>query len=174
MNNTNLVSQVIDSQGYRLNVGIVLSNSDGRVFWARRAGQNAWQFPQGGIREAETPEQAMYRELFEETGLEPHHVEIVASTRNWLYYDLPDRYLRRNSKPLCVGQKQIWYMLRLIGDDSCVDLCTNQRPEFDEWCWVDYWHPLTKVIFFKRDVYLRALREFAPLVGSKVAMSRRI
>jgi putative (di)nucleoside polyphosphate hydrolase len=155
---------VIDSDGYRLNVGIVLSNGDGRVFWARRVGQNAWQFPQGGIRQDETPEEAMYRELFEETGLQPEHVQIIGCTREWLCYDLPPRYMRRGSKPLCIGQKQLWYMLRLIGDDSCVDLTANAKPEFDEWCWVDYWHPLSKVIFFKRDVYLQALREFAPLL----------
>ena len=155
---------MIDSDGYRLNVGIILSNCDGRVFWARRVGQNAWQFPQGGIREDETPEEAMYRELSEETGVRPEHVEIIGHTRDWLSYQLPPRYVRRKSTPRCIGQKQRWFMLRLLGDDSCVDLAANPKPEFDEWCWVDYWHPLTKVIFFKRDVYLQALREFAPLL----------
>ena len=157
---------MIDPDGYRLNVGIILSNSDGRVFWARRVGQNAWQFPQGGIREDETPEEAMYRELTEETGLQPEHVEVIGCTRDWLYYQLPPRYMRRNSTPLCIGQKQLWYMLRLLGDDSCVDLAANQDPEFDEWCWVDYWHPLQNVIFFKRNVYLQALREFQPLISA--------
>ncbi len=156
---------MIDPDGYRLNVGIILSNNDGRVFWARRVGQNAWQFPQGGIRVDETPEQAMYRELAEETGMRREHVEVMGCTSDWLAYQLPPRYMRRNSKPLCVGQKQIWYMLRLVGDDSCVDLAATRKPEFDEWCWVDYWHPLTTVIFFKREVYLQALRELAPLLS---------
>ena len=155
---------MLDADGFRPNVGIILTNSEGRVFWARRVGQNAWQFPQGGINRGESPLEAMYRELAEETGLSPEHVEILGATQPWLRYRLPTRFVRRNRKPLCVGQKQIWYMLRLVGDDDCVDLAAAQKPEFDEWCWVDYWHPMTNVIFFKRDVYLKALREFFPLL----------
>lgn len=155
---------MIDSDGYRANVGIILCNSDSRVFWARRAGQNAWQFPQGGIQLDETPEAAMYRELQEETGLRAEHVEIISTTRPWLRYQLPERYVRWRSQPLCIGQKQIWYMLRLLGDDSCVDLENSEKPEFDEWCWVNYWHPMSEVIFFKRKVYKCVLREFARLV----------
>jgi len=95
---------VIDSDGYRANVGIVLSNSEGAVLWARRAGQDAWQFPQGGINADEDPEQAMYRELWEEVGLKPEHVEIVGVTRKWLRYRLPKRFIRRDSQPVCIGQ----------------------------------------------------------------------
>lgn len=156
--------QVIDSKGYRANVGIVLSNADGRLFWARRAGQEAWQFPQGGMRPDETPLEAMYRELDEETGLQPGHVEVVGQTRGWLRYRLPARYVRRRSHPVCVGQKQRWFALRLLADERCIDLNRCARPEFDDWCWVDYWHPPEGVIFFKRQVYRQALRELAPLV----------
>lgn len=139
-------------------------NGDGRVFWARRAGQDAWQFPQGGMRSDETSLQAMYRELDEETGLQPQDVEVIGRTRGWLRYRLPERYVRRRSRPVCIGQKQRWYMLRLVGDENRVDLGRSGRPEFDDWRWVDYWQPPEDVIFFKRHVYRRALRELAPLV----------
>lgn len=155
---------MIDCDGYRANVGIILSNNDGRVFWARRIGQNAWQFPQGGIDKAESPEEAMYRELKEETGLNPDDVDVLGCTREWLRYRLPKRYVRRNQTPLCIGQKQIWYMLRMLGSESAVDLANSPTPEFDHWCWVDYWEPSKKVIFFKRKVYKRALTELQPLL----------
>jgi len=140
-------------------VGIILSNPEGKVFWARRAGQDAWQFPQGGICVDETPDQAMYRELFEETGLLPEHVEMVGKTRKWLRYRLPKNMIRKNSSPVCVGQKQIWFMLRFTGSEEQVNLSNMDRPEFDQWAWVDYWHPMREVIFFKRQVYIKALSE---------------
>lgn len=155
---------MIDPDGYRPNVGIVLSNQDGRLLWARRVGQDAWQFPQGGIRSDETPEEALYRELNEEVGLQPHHVELISATRGWLRYRLPPRYIRRNSKPTCIGQKQVWFLLRFAGDEGevCLDNC--DQPEFDTWRWIDYWQPLDEVVSFKRGVYQRALQEFAPIL----------
>lgn len=156
--------QVIDSDGYRLNVGIILCNREGHVLWARRAGQDAWQFPQGGIRSSETPEEAMFRELQEEVGLLPEHVRIMGQTRRWLRYRLPQRYIRRHCKPVCIGQKQVWFMLRLVGEDDAVSLDGSEHPEFDCWRWVNYWHPLREVVAFKRGVYHRALNEFAPLL----------
>ncbi len=158
--------QVIDSEGYRLNVGIILTNGSGQLFWARRAGQNAWQFPQGGIQRNESPEQALFRELREETGLDPQHVEIVGCTRRWLKYQLPQRLIRRHCEPLCIGQKQRWYLLQLRTDEKNVCLNLSKNPEFDSWRWVNYWHPLQEVVFFKRKVYERALQELAPLVFS--------
>jgi len=154
---------MIDSDGFRANVGIILSNDDGRVFWARRIGQDAWQFPQGGMDAGETPEQAMYRELHEETGLAPEHVELLGCTSDWLRYRLPRRYVRRNQTPMCIGQKQIWYLLRLAGCESAFDLAAGPKPEFDRWRWTDYWTPPRDVIFFKRQVYERALKELEPL-----------
>ena len=150
---------MIDEEGFRANVGIILSNGAGRVFWARRLGQNAWQFPQGGIDETESPEEAMFRELREETGLSPEHVAVLGCTSSWLRYRLPKRYVRKNQSPLCIGQKQKWYMLRLLGSESSVDLGAGDKPEFDRWRWVDYWRPAREVIFFKRQVYQRALVE---------------
>jgi len=158
--------QMIDSDGFRANVGIILSNQEGYVFWARRVGTDAWQFPQGGIRRNESPERAMFRELHEEIGLDPPHVRVIGCTRNWLRYRLPERFIRYDKKPVCIGQKQIWFMLRLIGDDHDVRLDLNQRPEFDLWQWVSYWYPLQKVVAFKQAVYKRALTELAPLILS--------
>lgn len=154
---------MIDSEGFRLNVGIILHNPVGHVFWARRLGRDVWQFPQGGIREHETPEEAMYRELSEETGLLPQHVAIVGATRQWLKYRLPINLIRHDKKPLCIGQKQIWFMLRMLGSDDDVRLDTSAEPEFDYWRWVDYWYPLEEVADFKRAVYQSALNELASL-----------
>lgn len=152
---------MIDEEGFRANVGIILTNDQDEVFWAKRIGQRAWQFPQGGIRQYESPEEAMFRELREEVGLRPEHVEIIASTNDWLRYRLPKHLLRRDSKPLCIGQKQRWFLLRMAcgEDEVCFD--TTGQPEFDGWRWVDYWLPVEEVVFFKRDVYQRALTELS-------------
>jgi len=159
---------VIDSDGFRPNVGIILSNEQGKLFWARRIGQNAWQFPQGGIQCDESPDQAMYRELFEETGLSPEHVELVGKTRKWLRYRLPKWMVRRNSHPVCIGQKQIWFVLKLVGEEANFNLSTVDDPEFDNWAWVDYWQPVDDVVFFKRKVYKRALAELEPLLLDQI------
>lgn len=155
---------MIDADGFRANVGIVLTNRDGEVFWARRVGQPGWQFPQGGIHENESADDAMFRELREEVGLDREHVEVLGRTRRWLRYRLPSQYLRRDSLPLCIGQKQRWYLLRFLGSESDFRFDVGETPEFDRWCWVDYWTPAEEVIFFKRKVYRRALRELAPLL----------
>lgn len=155
---------MIDCDGYRPNVGIILSNRERRLFWGKRIGQQAWQFPQGGIHRDETPLEAMFRELTEETGLRPEHVEVIGNTQEWLRYRLPKHLVRRRSNPVCIGQKQIWFMLRLVGDETCVRLDAVNTPEFDSWRWVDYWRPMHEVVFFKRHVYRRALRELAPLL----------
>jgi putative (di)nucleoside polyphosphate hydrolase len=155
---------LIDSEGFRPNVGIIISNREPRLFWGRRAGQNGWQFPQGGIRPDESPEQAMYRELEEEIGLCAEQVEVLGSTRRWLRYRLPKRFIRRNSHPLCIGQKQIWFLLRACctEHDFCFD--KTAKPEFDDWRWVPFWQPVEEVVYFKRRVYAQALQELAPLL----------
>ncbi len=153
---------MIDPDGYRPNVGIILMHADGRVFWARRARRDGWQFPQGGMRSDETPVEAMYRELEEETGLRQEHVEVLAETPGWLRYRLPRRLLRHDQHPLCIGQKQVWFLLRLVADEDQVKLDRHTRPEFDRWQWVDFWYPLDHVVPFKREVYVRALQHLAP------------
>ncbi|PID46911.1 MAG: RNA pyrophosphohydrolase [Proteobacteria bacterium] len=157
---------MIDENGFRPNVGIILSNCDGKVFWGKRIGQSSWQFPQGGINEGETPLEAMYRELHEEVGLSPEDVEVMGYTANWLKYRLPKHLIRRRSMPTCIGQKQLWFMLKLTGDDSCVNLRASETPEFDGWRWVHYNRPVREVVYFKRMVYEKALSELAPLLPS--------
>ena len=157
---------MIDRDGYRPNVGIVICNAKNQVFWGKRIKEHAWQFPQGGIKAGETPQDAMYRELKEETGLEPHHVKILGRTRNWLHYDVPTNWVKREWRGTYRGQKQIWFLLRLVGRDCDVCLRATGHPEFDAWCWHDYWVPLENVIEFKRDVYRQALNELVVYLRS--------
>jgi len=153
---------MIDMDGFRPNVGIILANNQGQVLWARRLNRNGWQFPQGGIQEHETAEQALFRELYEEIGLRQADVEILACTRGWLRYRLPQRLIRKSCHPVCIGQKQKWFLLRLLADEQQICVNTCSKPEFDGWRWVSYWYPLGQVISFKREVYRRALKELAP------------
>jgi putative (di)nucleoside polyphosphate hydrolase len=152
---------MIDRDGYRPNVGIILCNARNQVFWGKRIREHSWQFPQGGIKQGESPEQAMYRELMEEVGLRAEHVRIIGRTRDWLRYDVPTNWVKREWRGSYKGQKQIWFLLRLTGRDSDVSLRASTHPEFDAWRWSDYWVPLESVIEFKRDVYRLALNELA-------------
>ena len=156
---------MIDSEGYRANVAIVLRNAQGQLFWAKRRGMDAWQFPQGGIRKNESVESAMYRELEEETGLLPEHVKVIGCTSEWLRYRLPRKFIRKKSTPVCIGQKQIWYLLELLADESAVRLDASKKPEFDHWRWVDSWEPVEQVVDFKRKVYEEALKELVRPAG---------
>ncbi|MBI1394710.1 MAG: RNA pyrophosphohydrolase [Betaproteobacteria bacterium] len=156
---------MIDRDGYRPNVGIVLVNARNQVFWAKRVREHAWQFPQGGIKAGESPEQAMYRELHEEVGLNPPHVQILGRTRDWLRYDVPKTWVRRETRIHYRGQKQIWFLLRMLARDCEVCLRRSEKPEFDAWRWQAYWVPLDSVIDFKRDVYQRALSELARFIS---------
>ena len=152
---------MLDRDGYRPNVGIILVNSRNEVFWGKRIREHSWQFPQGGIKRGESPEQAMYRELHEEVGLRPEHVRIIARTRDWLRYDVPTNWVRRDWRGHYRGQKQIWFLLRMVGRDCDVQLRATEHPEFDAWRWNDYWIPLDSVIEFKREVYRMALDELS-------------
>ncbi|MBI5752866.1 MAG: RNA pyrophosphohydrolase [Hydrogenophilales bacterium] len=150
---------MIDRDGYRPNVGIILCNAKNEVFWGKRIREHSWQFPQGGIDKGESPEQAMYRELYEEVGLQSHHVHILGRTKNWLRYEVPAHWIKREWRSSYKGQKQIWFLLRLVGRDCDVSLRASGHPEFDAWRWSEYWVPLESVIEFKRDVYRLALNE---------------
>lgn len=150
----------IDRHGYRANVGIVLMHDDRRLFLGGRSGGRGWQFPQGGVRRGEPVDAALFRELHEEIGLQPDDVDVLGSTRGWLRYRLPAQFVRRSGDPVCIGQKQRWYLLRLrSGEDRLRFDATDQPPEFDRWRWVDYWEPVREVVYFKRHVYRRALHE---------------
>jgi putative (di)nucleoside polyphosphate hydrolase len=155
---------MLDRDGFRPNVGIILLNQFNQVFWGKRLKTHSWQFPQGGIDTGESPEQAMFRELFEEVGLHPEHVKILARTKDWLHYEVPDRFIRREARGHYKGQKQIWFLLHLVVADWNLNLRATSHPEFDAWRWNDYWVPLDMVVEFKRGVYELALTELAEFV----------
>ena len=154
---------MVDADGFRPNVGIILSDTKGRLLWTRRlGGQDAWQFPQGGIDSEESAEEALFRELKEEVGLTKEHVEVLGVTRGWLRYRLPKKLIRKK-EPQCIGQKQKWFLLELTTEESDINLNATKKPEFDTWDWVTYWYPLSKVVSFKREVYRKALKELRPI-----------
>lgn len=155
---------MLDRDGFRPNVGIILLNQRSQVFWGKRIRTHSWQFPQGGIDRGENPEQAMFRELHEEVGLMPQHVQLIARTRDWLRYEVPDRFIRRDARGHYKGQKQIWFLLQLVGHDWDLNLRATNHPEFDAWRWNDYWVPLDVVVEFKRGVYEMALTELSRYV----------
>ena len=155
---------MIDQEGYRPNVGIVILNKHNQVLWAKRVDEDAWQFPQGGINEGENIEEAMYRELMEEVGLGPDHVKILGKTKHWLRYEVPKQWVRRDGASRYKGQKQIWFLLKFVGNDSDVLLTNSDKPEFDSWRWDDFWSPLKQVIDFKREVYEKALNELSTYI----------
>ncbi len=152
---------MLDREGFSPNVGIILLNQKNQVFWGKRIRTHSWQFPQGGIDRGETPEQAMIRELHEEVGLKQEHVRIVARTRDWLRYEVPDRFIRRDARGFYKGQKQIWFLLQMVAPDHHLNLRATDHPEFDAWRWNDYWVPLDLVVEFKRGVYEMALTELS-------------
>lgn len=163
--------RVIDRDGFRPNVGIVICNAADQVLWGRRInGRDSWQFPQGGMHRDETPEQAMYRELEEEVGLRSESVQILGRTQGWLHYRLPKRFIRQSENPVCIGQKQIWFLLRLTGAESDIRLDAHDDPEFDHWRWVSYWYPVHAVVDFKQAVYRQALKQ---LIGSLAPKSQK-
>lgn len=164
---------MIDRDGYRPNVAIILCNARNEVFWGKRIREHSWQFPQGGIKHGEAPEDAMYRELEEETGLKREHVKILGRTKSWLHYNVPSHWVKREWRGTYKGQKQIWYLLRLTGRDHDIQLRASDHPEFDAWRWHDYWVPLDTVIEFKRDVYRKALHQLVRFLDRPPRVSPR-
>tara|TARA_B100000989_G_C19467620_1_gene439116 strand:- start:560 stop:1075 length:516 start_codon:yes stop_codon:yes gene_type:complete len=152
---------VINENGLRENVAMVLSDGFGKVFWAKRSGQEAWQFPQGGVDAGETYEEALYRELHEEIGLGSKDVSILQISKHCFKYKIPPAFQRMSEGRLCVGQKQKWFFLQLKTSSSRVRFDYTDTSEFDDWRWVSYWHPLVAIVPFKREVYRSALREFS-------------
>ncbi|SFV87473.1 Adenosine (5')-pentaphospho-(5'')-adenosine pyrophosphohydrolase [hydrothermal vent metagenome] len=151
---------MIDREGYRANVGILIANDKNQVLLAKRHRQDGWQLPQGGIDKGESELEALLRELEEEVGLRPEHIEVVAKTPKWLRYDLPDN---KKSK-FCVGQKQVWFLLKLTGAENNIKLDTHTKIEFEDWKWVDYWHPIEAIIDFKKSIYEDMLKSLAPVL----------
>lgn len=158
---------MIDKDGYRLNVGIILANKQGLLFWGKRVKASGWQFPQGGVQPYETLEETMYRELAEEVGLTKNEVKILATTKRWLRYQLPTHLRNRRKDSKCIGQKQKWFLLLLTASSSKINLKNSEKPEFKDWLWVKYWDPLKQVIHFKKEIYAKVLKEFEPIVKQK-------
>ena len=158
---------MIDEDGYRPNVASVIINKDNKILWAKRVDEDNWQFPQGGIQKGETPEQAMYREVYEEVGLKKNSYEILGRSADWLKYDVPERFVKTYWQGRYKGQKQIWFLLKFIGSDDLINLNLHDSPEFDDWKWENYWHPLQDVVNFKKDVYSAALNELWQFVEAK-------
>lgn len=149
---------------YRLGVGVMLFNARGKVFVARRIDMTseAWQMPQGGIDVGENPEAAAYRELEEETGLASDQVELIGRSRGALAYDLPDDLVPLLWKGQYRGQEQWWFAMRLVGDESKINIET-EHPEFSEWKWVDVAELPDIIVPFKRPLYEQLVSELGGL-----------
>ena len=155
---------MLDENGYRYNIGIIIINDRKQVFWAKRNGKDAWQFPQGGIKKGESIERAMYRELKEETGIGNADVEILGRTKTWHYYDVPKNFIKKENRSFYKGQRQIWFLLRFNGLDTNISFPQSRDSEFDAWKWIDFSEAPNMVIQFKKHVYCAALLELAPIV----------
>lgn len=154
--------QVRRPDEYRPGVGIMLINGRGDVFIGRRADVQhvAWQMPQGGIDDGESPLQAAKRELDEEIGT--NNAEVVAESQGWLYYDVPEALARKAWAGRWKGQRQKWFVMLFKGSDSDIDLA-GEHPEFNEWRWVSVQELTELAVSFKRQLYLNVVGEFATI-----------
>jgi len=146
---------------YRSNVGIMMVNEKGYVFVGQRLdnNQNAWQMPQGGIDAGEDPETAAYRELLEETGVKKQDVRFVASSSQWLSYELPEDLIPILWNGKYRGQKQKWFLFKFLGEDGDINIATD-HPEFSKWKWISKENLLKEIVPFKKSVYENVLKEF--------------
>ena len=149
-------------KNYRKGVGIIIVNAKGQFFLGKRIGAEAWQFPQGGIDEGENPEESLYRELHEETGLIKDKVTIITVSKKWLVYHIPHVYQRSNKK--YDGAMQKWFLLRLTGTNEDINLNAVNQAEFDAWKWADKKTAINSVIRFKKGVYASIFSEFADVL----------
>ena len=148
---------------YRPNAGIIIFNKKGKLLWCKRKTGDGWQFPQGGIDEGESPEDAILRETYEEVGLQSKHIEIIKENERWIEYDVPKEKIpkyfslkNRNFK----GQRQKWFLARFLGEDHEINLNLHNQIEFTDWTWSSYWHPVAAGVVFKRDSYRKVLNDF--------------
>ncbi|MGY9002684.1 MAG: RNA pyrophosphohydrolase [Rhodospirillales bacterium] len=144
---------------YRMGVGIVLLNQLNQVFVAKRIDTpSAWQMPQGGIDKGEAPHETVMRELTEEIGTD--RAEIIAETKDWLIYDLPEGLRKKVWGGKYKGQKQKWFAMRFTGTDTDIDLTADKHPEFSEWKWTSMDQLVELIVPFKRPLYENIVREF--------------
>jgi putative (di)nucleoside polyphosphate hydrolase len=161
-----LTERQIEALPYRPCVGLMLLNAAGMVFAGQRVDNpaDAWQMPQGGIDEGESPRAAALRELGEEVGLAPEQVDVLRESAVWLPYDLPRALVPRLWKGRFRGQTQRWFAMRFIGPDAAIDIATEE-PEFRAWAWLRHDELMGRIVPFKRNIYARVFEEFADLVG---------
>jgi putative (di)nucleoside polyphosphate hydrolase len=154
---------------YRRGVGALLFNDQGLVFVARRLDTlDAWQLPQGGIHKGETPRQAVFRELVEEIGTD--RAEVLATSKRWLRYDLPQELRGKVWNGRYRGQEQRWFALRFTGSDADIDLAAHGKPEFDAWRWGHFEDLPRLAVSFKRALYRDLVEEFRPVLTSPATL----
>ncbi|GLQ35398.1 RNA pyrophosphohydrolase [Amylibacter marinus] len=161
-----MTEEEIQNLPYRPCVGIMLCNQQGGIFAAQRLDgyPDAWQMPQGGVEKGEDPRAAALRELEEETGIPSDAVTVMAETEDWIPYDLPHHLIPKLWKGRYRGQKQRWFLMRFIGEDSQINIHTKE-PEFSQWCWMPSAELLDRIVPFKRATYEQVIRQFQGQVG---------
>ena len=165
-----MTAPTADTSLYRPAAGIVVFNNEGQAWYGCRKGEKSrykWQFPQGGIDKGESPKEAALRELWEETGLRPKHVEVIGRIKDWLYYDFPPEYVGGKVGKGWVGQKQKWFAVRLKKNSAKFDLKAHLPIEFSKWRWADLEEAPLLIVPFKRDVYERVVFEFGDYAKPK-------
>ena len=152
---------------YRSNIGIMLVNNDNKIFVGKRIDMpsDAWQMPQGGIDEGEEPEKAVFREMFEETGIAKDKVSLIAVTSDWLFYDFPIDLKPKLFGGNYKGQKQKWFLLHFTGKNSDINLNATDNAEFSDYKWVNPIELPSLAISFKKEVYEKLLKEFGEYLG---------
>ncbi len=152
---------LVEDLPYRPCVGVVLVNQSGDVFTGQRIDSPApaWQMPQGGIDKGENPEDAAFRELWEETGVTRDLAEVIDSTDDWIKYDLPAELVGKLWRGRYRGQKQKWYLMRFLGSDDQVDI-TQKPQEFSKWQWIPMDELVEQIVPFKRHVYTAVVAAF--------------